>query len=260
MFLRSYEIWLLGAAESKTYQIRNSNPKSNPEDLGRFINADSYASTGQGFLGYNMFAYCGNNPAALSDHSGEHPLWQALFDDSDPGFIHRRVQEDIVTKETMKGYSIGKERGVYNDDGEMVGRVDIYNSQTGQIWEVKYKTNPIEAAEKAASYCGLVLEGCEHKTSLGNAGRFDDSFTIGCGEYSYTVNYWTPEPGVILYSVSGPKKKVPDNSYYYVPRASKEKDSTTIIAIGIPVGIGAFGGCALAFCGGGGYQCRPLYE
>ena len=44
--------------------------------LGRFINADSYASTGQGFLGYNMFAYCGNNPAALSDHSGEHPLWQ----------------------------------------------------------------------------------------------------------------------------------------------------------------------------------------
>jgi len=27
--------------------------------VGRFINADSYASTGQGFLGYNMFAYCG---------------------------------------------------------------------------------------------------------------------------------------------------------------------------------------------------------
>ena len=38
--------------------------------LGRFINADSYASTGQGFLGYNMFAYCGNNPAASFDHYG----------------------------------------------------------------------------------------------------------------------------------------------------------------------------------------------
>ncbi len=38
--------------------------------LGRFINADSYASTGQGFLGHNMFAYCGNSPVFCSDHSG----------------------------------------------------------------------------------------------------------------------------------------------------------------------------------------------
>ncbi|MFQ8807822.1 MAG: RHS repeat-associated core domain-containing protein [Oscillospiraceae bacterium] len=28
----------------------------------RFINADSYASTGQGFVGTNMFAYCNNSP------------------------------------------------------------------------------------------------------------------------------------------------------------------------------------------------------
>ncbi|MBR5292486.1 MAG: wall-associated protein, partial [Clostridia bacterium] len=32
--------------------------------IGRFINADSFASTGQGFLGYNMFAYCNNNPVS----------------------------------------------------------------------------------------------------------------------------------------------------------------------------------------------------
>ena len=37
----------------------------------RFINADGYASTGQGLMGYNMFAYCGNNPIMLSDPSGE---------------------------------------------------------------------------------------------------------------------------------------------------------------------------------------------
>ena len=36
----------------------------------RFINADSYASTGQGFIGTNMFAYCNNLPTAYSDHSG----------------------------------------------------------------------------------------------------------------------------------------------------------------------------------------------
>ena len=36
----------------------------------RFLNADSYASTGQGFLGYNMFAYCGNAPAIAADNNG----------------------------------------------------------------------------------------------------------------------------------------------------------------------------------------------
>ena len=36
----------------------------------RFINADGYASTGQGLVGYNMFAYCNNNPLTYSDPAG----------------------------------------------------------------------------------------------------------------------------------------------------------------------------------------------
>jgi hypothetical protein len=38
--------------------------------MGRFINADAYASTGQGILGNNMFAYCLNNPIRYVDKSG----------------------------------------------------------------------------------------------------------------------------------------------------------------------------------------------
>ena len=38
--------------------------------IGRFINADKYAGTGQGYIGYNMFTYCQNNPVALKDPSG----------------------------------------------------------------------------------------------------------------------------------------------------------------------------------------------
>ena len=38
---------------------------------GRFINADGYVSTGQGILGNNMFAYCGNNPVNFVDTSGQ---------------------------------------------------------------------------------------------------------------------------------------------------------------------------------------------
>ena len=41
----------------------------------RFINADSYASTGQGLVGYNAFAYCNNNSINCADQSGEVAFW-----------------------------------------------------------------------------------------------------------------------------------------------------------------------------------------
>ena len=44
----------------------------NPE-IGRFLNADGYVATGQGLMGHNMFAYCGNNPVNRRDASGD--LW-----------------------------------------------------------------------------------------------------------------------------------------------------------------------------------------
>ena len=40
--------------------------------MGRFINADAYTATGQGLLGNNMFAYCGNNPARNTDPHGKY--------------------------------------------------------------------------------------------------------------------------------------------------------------------------------------------
>ena len=42
-------------------------------EIGRFINADGYVSTGQGVLGFNMFAYCENNPINRADPTGESP-------------------------------------------------------------------------------------------------------------------------------------------------------------------------------------------
>ena len=44
----------------------------------RFINADSIASTGQGFIGTNMFAYCLNNPLKYVDVYGTVPLEVAV--------------------------------------------------------------------------------------------------------------------------------------------------------------------------------------
>ena len=38
--------------------------------IGRFISADVYLSTGQGVVGHNSYAYCGNNPVNKLDPSG----------------------------------------------------------------------------------------------------------------------------------------------------------------------------------------------
>ena len=40
-------------------------------EVGRFINADIYVSTGQGVLGNNMYLYCGNNPIVRADDEGD---------------------------------------------------------------------------------------------------------------------------------------------------------------------------------------------
>ncbi len=47
----------------------------NPE-MGRWVNADSViAGNGENMLGYNIFAYCFNNPVNMSDYTGNWPEW-----------------------------------------------------------------------------------------------------------------------------------------------------------------------------------------
>ena len=40
-------------------------------EICRFVNADQYASTGQGIVGHNMYAYCGCNPIVRTDNGGD---------------------------------------------------------------------------------------------------------------------------------------------------------------------------------------------
>ena len=61
---------------------------------GRFINADGYASTGQGIIGNNMFAYCGNNPVKHLDPQG------TFF--KEIGVFFKRVLSNLKRNFTMK--------------------------------------------------------------------------------------------------------------------------------------------------------------
>ena len=53
-------------------------------EVCRFISADVYMTTGQGVLGGNMFAYCGNNPIIRYDDQGR--LLDTIFDIVSLGF------------------------------------------------------------------------------------------------------------------------------------------------------------------------------
>ena len=45
-------------------------------EVGRWINADNaISSTGESVQGYNLFAYCFNNPVNMDDQSGHWPQW-----------------------------------------------------------------------------------------------------------------------------------------------------------------------------------------
>ena len=62
---------------------------------GRFINADAYLSTGQGFNGHNMFAYCGNNPISRYDVGGM--FWKETIRGSFKAINNAGIERGIDT-------------------------------------------------------------------------------------------------------------------------------------------------------------------
>ena len=47
--------------------------------IRRFINADGYINANGDILGFNMYAYCGNNPVMYVDYSGNAPDWNMFL-------------------------------------------------------------------------------------------------------------------------------------------------------------------------------------
>ena len=82
-------------------------------EMGRFINADTLASTGQGVLGNNMYAYCLNNPVRYRDSFGVSAEEATDTDESDneekdPGtrVVGAGIQFDLDVGMSTAGYEI----------------------------------------------------------------------------------------------------------------------------------------------------------
>lgn len=102
-------------------------------NTGRFISADNYVSTGQGILGNNMFAYCGNNPVMYVDYNGEEGVAATLC--TVVGVVLLAALAVTLYEETQN-HTIGNlidetVKGIKNAFGEFVGFVkSLFKSES----------------------------------------------------------------------------------------------------------------------------------
>ena len=135
--------------------------------ISRFLNADGYAVTGEGdVLGYNMFAYCNNDPINKSDTDGSRPVEV----DEDP---NRRLVATI------------KPRAPKQTTNKIISASsETTASKIGQTAESIIKSMTLDAGIGV----GLMLEGTIGPFS-GSGGKiadflaihyqYDDGFNVG---------------------------------------------------------------------------------
>ena len=165
-------------------QSRYYNPS-----IRRFISPDAFASTGQGYMGYNMFAYCLNNPINYVDPTGMLAY---------PGEIHNEVVRRIAEK-----YGYSKEQIIFYEGGGF-GRADLISSD-GQVWDVKRdKPRQIKAGKKqVAKYAeNIWAKSPDTPLSVGGNEIESGSFYHKSGLTTYKVTYRYAGDGVIAYDYS----------------------------------------------------------
>ena len=167
----------------------------------RFINADSYASTGQGIVGNNMLVYCYNNPLAFADDGGDIP--QAVTDK----LVHDMVlavivfeNPDLSMVDTCVYYNGVNIWGGY-------GFCDLFNTVTGEVWELKKdsQSRSCRTSNALAQLTKYTTGKLKHYPNLSlklptvtqiDGGQF--SFTFA--EYKFDVTYWSENNGILRYS------------------------------------------------------------
>jgi len=153
--------------------------------VGRFINADKYISTGQGLICHNMFVYCNNSSVLGYDSDGTkviiNPYWELIW----PGEIHAEVQKHI--RSNNKGFM----------DRE-INHIDLLNDKS--VYEVKpYSYSSGKKFNIARDQVNRYLLNNRVLGSTYYSGCF--THTGGAYGYTYFVKYWCSlnNPWLVLY-------------------------------------------------------------
>ena len=182
----------------------------------RFLNADSYGSTGQGFLGYNMFAYCNNNPVSNEDPSG-HSFVSALIEK-----IKKQVAvcADLLTKiydgkancyafafqlskdpRTGEAFSEKPQPGEFGGAYYLSTMLEIASAQNGEITQEQVKYSIIKGVKADAKQLGFSIEEVDSASYPTEDGQWVVAlgFSSSYGDYHWwrrlQCGLWFHKPG-----------------------------------------------------------------
>ena len=106
--------------------------------IGRFINADGYVSTGQEYNGYNMFAYCNNNPELLEDSGGRIPRYSISVSDGPASPLSKQKKKKPTPKaDAYKAkwtYDICKRYGIGAPSGATSVQISVTQGKKTRTW------------------------------------------------------------------------------------------------------------------------------
>ena len=100
----------------------------------RFINADKFVSTGQKTTGFNMFAYCNNNPVNFIDSSGEFPwviITILVLSTAIGGYLGSKSDVKISHENSKKDEFESKKSITQDSDEELTLQDRIENTIVG---------------------------------------------------------------------------------------------------------------------------------
>ena len=153
-------------------------------EIRRFINADTYTNSKGDFLGYNMYAYCVNNPVNHIDVNGDMPKWLAATLAVAAGAL---VAATIVVALPAAACAIGMSAGLALGSASVIGGATT----------AAYVGGAVVAASAAAFTADSVYNAATGETVLldtvfqGNTSAYQCAATIttiGTAGYLYAAS------------------------------------------------------------------------
>lgn len=177
--------------------------------------------------------------------------WLNMANNHSWNYIHNAVEKNIRDKNI---FLYAHEYSLKNDNGKIVGRIDLIDSQFKNIWDVKpasyqYSPNKEKGDKQLDLYIKLASKNINGNLTLSKGGKNipDSSFEYG----GYTITYRNTGTGLIVYNFKN--NVVPKPEEVPIAEDEKQKESeketynevTTIsewgwacVLVGIVTGVG----------------------